>query len=164
MPALRSKKFRKVSQGSFGEPPGVCSAQTRTGDEGGSTRGKKTRGLVAPKSPSQCQHSARTAKHVNLGATDAGKPASEKPNAPKKGEEPVTDPEPDTDSGRATVRNMRSKCRCSYVLQFTFRRAVRCVLHRPPSQVIHCAAWSLQDSCSFELPEENANENEKKKR
>ena len=42
------------------------------------------------------------------------------------------------DSGRATVRNMRSKCRCSYVLQFTFRRAVCCVLHRPPSQVIHC--------------------------
>lgn len=67
------------------------------------------------------------------------------------GEESVTDPEPDTDSGRATVRNMRSKCRCSYVLQFTFRRAVRCVLHRPPSQVIHCAAWSLQDSTSFEL-------------
>ena len=59
-------------------------------------------------------------------------------------EETVTDPEPDTDSGRATVRNMRSKCRCSYVLQFTFRRAVRCVLHRPPSQVIHCAAWSSQ--------------------
>ncbi len=50
----------------------------------------------------------------------------------------VTDPEPDVDSGRATVRNMRSKCRCSYVLQFTFRRAVCCVLHRPPSQVIHC--------------------------
>ena len=36
------------------------------------------------------------------------------------------------------VRNMRSKCRCSYVLQFTFRHAVSCVLHRPPSQVIHC--------------------------
>ena len=42
------------------------------------------------------------------------------------------------DSGRATVRNMRSKCRCSCVLQFTFRHAVNCVLHRPPSQVIHC--------------------------
>lgn len=38
----------------------------------------------------------------------------------------------------ATVRNVRSKCRCSCVLQFTFRRAVSCVLHRPPSQVIHC--------------------------
>ena len=33
---------------------------------------------------------------------------------------------------------MRSKCRCSCVLQFAFRRAVCCVLHRPPSQVIHC--------------------------
>ena len=33
---------------------------------------------------------------------------------------------------------MRSKCRCSHVLQFTFRHAVSCVLHRPPSQVIHC--------------------------
>ena len=49
-----------------------------------------------------------------------------------------TDPEPDMDSGRATVRNVRSKCRCSCVLQFTFRRAVSCVLHRPSSQVIHC--------------------------
>ena len=35
-------------------------------------------------------------------------------------------------------RNMRSKGRCSHVLQFTFRRAVSCVLHRTPSQVIHC--------------------------
>ena len=42
-----------------------------------------------------------------------------------------------------TARNMRSKCRCSYVLQFTFRRAVCCVLHRPPSQVIHCRVLSL---------------------
>ena len=56
-----------------------------------------------------------------------------------------TDPEPDMDTGRAGVRNMRSKCRCSYVLQFTFRRAVCCVLHRPPSQVIHCAVLSLHD-------------------
>ena len=50
----------------------------------------------------------------------------------------LTDPEPDIDSGRATISNMRSKCRCSCVLQFTFRHAVGCVLHRPPSQVIHC--------------------------
>ena len=48
------------------------------------------------------------------------------------------------DSGRATVRNMRSKCRCSYVLQFTFRHAVCCVLHRPPSQVIHCIVLFIQ--------------------
>ena len=54
-----------------------------------------------------------------------------------------TDPEPDMGGGRASARNMRSKCRCSYVLQFTFRRAVSCVLHRPPSQVIHCAVLSL---------------------
>ncbi len=53
------------------------------------------------------------------------------------------------DNGRARVRNMRSKCRCSYVLQFTFRRAVCCVLHRPPSQVIHCAVLSLFDSLAF---------------
>ena len=53
----------------------------------------------------------------------------------------VTDPEPGMDSGRATVRNVRSKCRCSCVLQFTFRRAVSCVLHRPPSQVIHCTVF-----------------------
>ena len=50
----------------------------------------------------------------------------------------LTDPEPGMDSPRVTVRNMRSKCRCSCVLQFTFRRAVSCVLHRPPSQTIHC--------------------------
>jgi len=50
----------------------------------------------------------------------------------------LTDPEPDVDSRRATVRNMRSKCRCSCVLQFTLRQAVSCFLHRPASQVIHC--------------------------
>merc|ERR1719491_678971 len=50
-------------------------------------------------------------------------------------------PEPNMDSGQTTVRNMRSKCRCSYVLQFTFRRAVCCVLHRPPSQVIQ--TWTV---------------------
>ena len=61
------------------------------------------------------------------------------PNATDKAAERCqTDPEPGVDSGRATVRNVRSKCRCSCVLQFTFRRAVSCVLHRPPSQVIHC--------------------------
>ena len=54
-----------------------------------------------------------------------------------------TDPEPGVDSGQATVRNVRSKCRCSCVLQFTFRRAVSCVLHRPTSQVIHCTVLSL---------------------
>ena len=48
------------------------------------------------------------------------------------------------DSGQATVRNVRSKCRCSCVLQFTFRHAVGCVLHRPPSQVIHCIVLCFQ--------------------
>jgi hypothetical protein len=32
----------------------------------------------------------------------------------------------------------------SYILQFTFRRAVSCVLHRPPSQVIHCTMLYLK--------------------
>ena len=34
-------------------------------------------------------------------------------------------------------RHMRSKRRCSCVLQFTRLHAVSCVLHRPTSQVIH---------------------------
>lgn len=37
----------------------------------------------------------------------------------------------------AQGRNVRSKCRCSCVLQFTRRRAVCCVFHRPTSRVIH---------------------------
>ena len=49
---------------------------------------------------------------------------------------------------QASVRNVRSKCRCSCVLQFTFRHAVSCVLHRPPSQVIHCIVLSFS-SFSF---------------
>lgn len=65
-----------------------------------------------------------------------------------------TDPEPDMDRGRTPVRNMRSKCRCSYVLQFTFRRAASCVLHRPPSQVIHCTVWyfSLFNTAKCQQP------------
>jgi hypothetical protein len=58
------------------------------------------------------------------------------------------------DSRRATIRNVRSKCRCSCVLQFTFRRAVSCVLHRPPSQVIHCTVLSFSIVSSHE---ENSN-------
>lgn len=34
-------------------------------------------------------------------------------------------------------RHLRSKRRCSCVLQFTRLRAVSCVLHRPTSRVIH---------------------------
>ena len=37
--------------------------------------------------------------------------------------------------------DMRSKCRCSCVLQFTRWRTVCCVLHRPMSQVIHRLEW-----------------------
>ena len=76
----------------------------------------------------------------------------ERPNAAQKADGCLTDPEPGMDSRRATVRNMRSKCRCSCVLQFTFRRAVSCVLHRPPSQVIHCIVLFLSYSlCQAKL-------------
>ena len=40
-------------------------------------------------------------------------------------------------------RNMRSKCRCSCVLQFTRHLGVSSVLHRPLSQMIHCIVWYL---------------------
>ena len=68
-----------------------------------------------------------------------------KPSPPIKGRKVLgwmfsTDPEPGVARGQAAGRNMRSKCRCSCVLQFTFRRAFSGVLHRPPSQVIHCTA------------------------
>ena len=49
-----------------------------------------------------------------------------------------TDPEPDMEKRQAFFRNMRSKCRCSCVLQFTRHHGVSSVLHRPPSQMIHC--------------------------
>ena len=39
---------------------------------------------------------------------------------------------------QAHFRNMRSKCRCSCVLQFTRHHGVSSVLHRPQSQMIHC--------------------------
>ena len=42
------------------------------------------------------------------------------------------------DLRQAQIRNMHSKCRCSYVLQFTRHHRVSSVLHRPPSQMIHC--------------------------
>ena len=49
-----------------------------------------------------------------------------------------TDPEPDMKMRQAHFRYMRSKCRCSCVLQFTRHHRVSSVLHRPPSQMIHC--------------------------
>ena len=58
------------------------------------------------------------------------------------------DPDPNVDMRRAHVRNMRSKCRYSYVLQFTLHLGAGSVLHRPPSQMIHCAVlcFGLQPS------------------
>jgi hypothetical protein len=50
----------------------------------------------------------------------------------------LTDPEPDIEMRQAHFCNMRSKCRCSCVLQFTRHHRVSSVLHRPPSQMIHC--------------------------
>ena len=54
-----------------------------------------------------------------------------------------TDPDTNMDMQQAHVRNMRSKCRCSCVLQFTLRHGVSSVLHRPPSQMIHCMVLYL---------------------
>ena len=54
-----------------------------------------------------------------------------------------TDPEPDMKMRQAHFHNMRSKCRCSCVLQFTRHHGVSSVLHRPPSQMIHCIVLYL---------------------
>ena len=62
-----------------------------------------------------------------------------------------TDPESNIELAKGQLSNMRSKCRCSCVLQFTFRRAVSCVLHRPPSQVIHCTVLCFKH-CSASAP------------
>ena len=53
------------------------------------------------------------------------------------------DPDPRVGPLQAQTCNMRSKCRCSCVLQFTLCHASSCVLHRPPSQLIHCIALYL---------------------
>lgn len=140
MPALRSKKdggetsavyavaprrpSRDRRRPRAGTAPGRRDLRSRPSDarplgrssEGRVTRYSGTRGREAARSQCRARASARRSK---------------------------TDPEPDMDGGRASVRNVRSKCRCSHVLQFTFRRAVCCVLHRPPSQVIHCTVLSL---------------------
>ena len=52
----------------------------------------------------------------------------------------VTDPDTRVGLLQAQTCNMRSKCRCSCVLQFTLCHAFSSVLHRPPSQLIHCIA------------------------
>ena len=50
----------------------------------------------------------------------------------------LTDPDTRVGLLQAQACNMRSKCRCSCVLQFTLCHAFSCVLHRPPSQLIRC--------------------------
>lgn len=56
----------------------------------------------------------------------------------------VTDPDTRVGLLQAQTCNVRSKCRCSCVLQFTLCHAFSCVLHRPPSQLIHCTALYLR--------------------
>ena len=64
---------------------------------------------------------------------------------------------------RAYFRNMRSKCRCSCVLQFTRHLGVSSVLHRPLSQIIHCIVLYLGfqtfEGLSAELSQENSANN-----
>jgi hypothetical protein len=47
------------------------------------------------------------------------------------------------------TRNVRSKCRCSCVLQFTCRRAFCGVLHRPTCQVIHRSGLYLRSDAAY---------------
>ena len=53
----------------------------------------------------------------------------------------LTDPDTRVGLLQAQACNVRSKCRCSCVLQFTLCHAFSCVLHRPPSQLIHCIVF-----------------------
>ena len=133
MPTLRSKRVKgraRTQRGPGPKPP----AATRHADPGKQSSPRVSRATSGQRSQSR-----------HLKATRGNKVSTRKaqcqPPRPREGttvDGCLTDPEPGMDSRRATVRNMRSKCRCSCVLQFTFRRAVSCVLHRPPSQVIHC--------------------------
>lgn len=52
-------------------------------------------------------------------------------------------------------RNMRSTCQWSCVLQFTWRRAVCCGLHRPMSQVIPCLGLNLYNFVFIYIPDIN---------
>ena len=90
--------------------------------------------------------SRRKLRTVNLEATRPPGGGTRRPNAArlhpsrehKRSDGCSTDPEPDMETRQAHFRNMRSKCRCSCVLQFTRHHGVSSVLHRPPSQMIHC--------------------------
>ena len=130
MPTLRSKSLGGGGVAESGRPPGVARAE--------------------PANPgSESRESARQRTHGHCQHLEATRNESRGPNAKNEFLDGcLTDPEPGMDSRRATVRNMRSKCRCSCILQFTFRRAVSCVLHRPPSQVIHCTLlYSFRFQC-----------------
>ena len=150
MPALRSKNERRARG-----PRSRVQTARRPARGGQPTQEHRER--------AQTRESASAHRGLRSDATRTSKPrANERPkaqcHAAKGWWRSTTDPEPDMDGGRATVRNMRSKCRCSYVLQFTFRRAVSCVLHRPPSQVIHCTVLSLRQF-TFAPRERTSNNN-----
>ena len=77
-------------------------------------------------------------KILRLHLRPVGRGVSPMPTVASTGGWMFTDPEPDMEMRQAHIRNMRSKCRCSCVLQFTRHHGVSSVLHRPPSQMIHC--------------------------
>ena len=93
-------------------------------------------GVLRPKSLWQ------STAQVNL-RPPAGQSRQDDPERSKAPMDVSTDPDPNMDVQQAHVRNMRSKCRCSCVLQFTLRHGVSSVLHRPPSQMIHCIVLYL---------------------
>ena len=132
MPTLRSKL--KLTAHSQATKRPVCTGPT--------AREESNPGRVSLESAP----SLLVAGHT-LGTRSADRRPARSQCQPQSWMDAITDPEPDMDRGQATVRNMRSKCRCSYVLQFTFRRAVSCVLHRPPSQVIHCTVLFHRLTC-----------------
>ena len=59
-----------------------------------------------------------------------------------------TDPDTRVGVQWAHTCNMRSNCQCSCVLQFTLCHAFSSVLHRPPSQLIHCIVLYSKFFCS----------------
>ena len=52
----------------------------------------------------------------------------------------------DMETKQVYLRNVRSKCECLCVLQFTWHHRVSSVLHQPLSQIIHCKVLYL-NSC-----------------
>ena len=145
MPALRSKESewgsgRRAEAFLPGRPPG--GRLPAAGWDGSGSRGPEESPVERPTGRSVLSGTDGSYE-TTAGHAVARRRGPSADRAAEPGRRSVTDPEPDMDGGRASVRNVRSKCRCSHVLQFTFRRAVCCVLHRPPSQVIHCTVLSL---------------------